>query len=320
MAALLWKSCGGLLLVIVIASIIPGKIHVLSGKILRWPVLALTYLTIASELIVYIMVRLFIRAAEAIFSTPKHRALRNSLDEATTYKEWLSIAKKLDYSKGRDRWQQATDDDTSYKYNWTFINELIIDMRQARREKDVMLAMVVLQQCTRKNVGGIMNEDLFSFTNTGEPKTIVKDFLNEVTKTLEWVTKHSSNRRESYSKTRDIDIPVVTEEKIADEKVEKERNIVEQAIHHSIVWPLNQVIGPVQWAVEVATGKHKDSAKNVSRSISLEPARVEEENSVLLKEQLAEQQREQVKTFLKRARAAYGRTALCLSGGGAMGW
>lgn len=31
------------------------------------------------------------------------------------------------------------------------------------------------------------------------------------------------------------------------------------------------------------------------------------------------QQREQVKTFLKRARAAYGRTALCLSGGGMMG-
>ena len=31
------------------------------------------------------------------------------------------------------------------------------------------------------------------------------------------------------------------------------------------------------------------------------------------------QQRERVKTFLKRARAAYGRTALCLSGGGMMG-
>lgn len=42
-------------------------------------------------------------------------------------------------------------------------------------------------------------------------------------------------------------------------------------------------------------------------------------NSFVSTEKFAMQEREQVKTFLKRARAAYGRTALCLSGGGMMG-
>ena len=33
-----------------------------------------------------------------------------------------------------------------------------------------------------------MSEDLFSFTNTGEPKYIVSEFVEEVANTLHWVT------------------------------------------------------------------------------------------------------------------------------------
>ena len=185
---ILWKSCGGLLILIAIATIIPGKIHVLSGQIFRWPILVLTYIMIFSELIVYIMVRLFIRLAETLFSTTKHRKLRKSLMEAKSYHEWYNIAKILDVSMGRDNWQLTIDDDTSYTYNWAFIKELIADLKQARNENDAMLTLVVLRQCTRKNVGGVMNEDLFSVTYTGEPKLIVKEFLDEVVLSLKWLT------------------------------------------------------------------------------------------------------------------------------------
>ena len=157
--------------------------------------LAFTYLTIASELVVYILVRLFIRSLESLFSTKKHRSLRKALEKASTYDEWYTFAKKLDYSQGRDEWQNRIDDDTSYVYNWAFINELIADMRDARKKNDIILALVVLQQCTRKNVGGIMNEDLFSYTNCGEPKNIVKEFLMEVVKTVEWTTKVTRERK-----------------------------------------------------------------------------------------------------------------------------
>eukprot|EP01083_Nonionella_stella_P050693 134747_1 len=134
------------------------------------------------------MVRLFIRMAETVFSTSKHRALRVSLEKASTYNEWLDIARELDRSQGRIEWVESKDDDSSYRYNWAFINELIADMKHAREMEDVSHAMSILQQCTRKNVGGIMNEDLFSYTNSGEPKKVVQEFLDEVVKTLRWAT------------------------------------------------------------------------------------------------------------------------------------
>ncbi len=321
MANLLWRSCGGLLVLIVVASIIPGRLHVLSGQILRWPVLALTYLTIASELVVYTMVRLFIRLAETIFTTPKHRELRKALEEASTYKEWLSIARKLDHSKQREVWQNSIDDDTSYRYNWAFIKELMEDLKEARRGKDIILTLIVLQQCARKNVGGIMNEDLFSFTYSGEPKIIVNDFLEEVCKSLTWLTKVST--QPPPKKSRSIDINVESIESNEKEQPhnknifeEAMNNVLKPATHHV----MNQVasIGPVQWALEVASrGQENDTQQ---RSVGEVPLDVEDEDEELVQEQLFLQNRERVKTFLKRARAAYGRTALCLSGGGAMGW
>jgi hypothetical protein len=40
---LLWNTFGGILLVIAILSIVPGRSHSISAKILRWPILGLTY-------------------------------------------------------------------------------------------------------------------------------------------------------------------------------------------------------------------------------------------------------------------------------------
>jgi hypothetical protein len=59
------------------------------------------------------------------------------------------------------------------------------------------LAHAILQQCARKKVGGIMSEDLFSYTNMGEPKYMVKEFVEEVTKTMIWITDESLRMPES---------------------------------------------------------------------------------------------------------------------------
>jgi hypothetical protein len=354
LATLLWRSCGGLLLLVIAASIIPGRLHGLSGRILRWPVLALTYLTIASELVVYIMVRLFIRALESIFATKKHRQLRKALDKATCYEEWLGVAKKLDYSQGRDEWQCRIDDETSYTYNWAFINELIMDMREARKKDDVMLALVVLQQCTRKNVGGIMNEDLFSFTNSGEPKFIVQEFLEEVVKTVKWLAQVSSvnncegetldSRHGSYetnengSSHHSEKNDKGHETRIAPNETENHENacvvkkhLVQVVMDHAHI--LDHVVGPVQWAIHVATGggrengRIKEELKKISQEChsDVDSTSTNHHDGQNSTEDLSDvdkmrrQQRDQVKIFLRRARAAYGRTALCLSGGAMMG-
>lgn len=314
LATLLWRSCGGLLLIVIAASIIPGRLHGLSGRILRWPVLALTYLTIASELAVYVLVRLFIRSLESLFSTKKHRSLRKALAKSSTYDEWLTFAKKLDYSQGRDEWQNRIDDDTSRVYNWAFINELIADMREARNKNDIILALVVLQQCTRKNVGGIMNEDLFSYTNCGEPKNIVKEFLKEVVKTVEWVTNVARERKVPITVKSDRDDKDEGHE--SGEGGENNKNIVQAVIELA---HLQHVVGSVQWAIHHFGGEGgREKLGNGKKELHHSREKMHVANRRPC-QTLDEQQREQIKTFLKRARAAYGRTALCLSGGAMMG-
>lgn len=80
---------------------------------------------------------------------------------AESYKEWYSIATALDKSQGRDKWTTVINDDTAYRYSWPFILELLSDLKASREKGDVVMALAVLQQCTRKNVGGIMSEDMF---------------------------------------------------------------------------------------------------------------------------------------------------------------
>lgn len=300
LAKLLWRSCGGLLLLIIVASIIPGRLHALSGRILRWPILALTYLTIFSELIVYVMVRLFIRLAETVFSTSKHRDLRRKMDDASSYDEWLSVAKKLDFSKGKDGWQNCTDDNTSYRYNWAFINELIMDMREARRTRDSKLALAILQQCTRKNVGGIMNSDLFSFTNTGEPKIIVKQFLDEICKTLDWLIEFST---QPITIASPIGESAEHDTYLGEKHDQHKRNIIESAIHN-VVGP---VFGPVQWVIQAATGGEHETKEE-----AIIPTPNERTCDDDRREILSIKERAQVKIFLKRARAGKSQEQPCL--------
>ena len=155
----LWQTFGGLLLVIAVLSVMPGRLHTMAGKILRWPILIVIYMLINVEFIVYVVIRLVIRFIETLVATPKHRALRSKMaKDVTSYEEWYKYAAELDKSQKRDRWQKTTNDSTSYQYNWPLIKQLVKDMREARSRKDPINALAVLQQCTRKNVGGIMNE------------------------------------------------------------------------------------------------------------------------------------------------------------------
>lgn len=47
----IWRSFGGILFLLAVLSIIPGRLHGISGKILRWPVLGMTYFLITVELV-----------------------------------------------------------------------------------------------------------------------------------------------------------------------------------------------------------------------------------------------------------------------------
>jgi predicted acylesterase/phospholipase RssA/uncharacterized membrane protein len=364
----LWQTFGGLLLVIAVLSIVPGRLHSWSGKILRWPILGLTYLLVGVELIVYVVIRLVIRLAETIFATPKHRALRRKMAAARSYEEWYQYAAALDLSQKRDKWQRTISDSTAYQYNWPLIKQLIADMREARQKQDVILALAVLQQCTRKNVGGIMSEDLFTKTYTGEPKFIVIDFIDEVTKTMHWVTdqvmsadandndqtqvdhrdealktyeesfqrKSRNERQHLWQSLIGLAINVATLNFNGDdnEKKEEQKNkessretpIISKAAAERLekLEPTSMLGSPTRNTTSLASmddvNVNYASAGDLMNTTSFgSEAGSEGAQSARsgIVPSIAHQ--EQLLIFLKRARAAYGRTALCLSGGAMMG-
>mmetsp|Transcript_24265 Transcript_24265/g.50332 ORF Transcript_24265/g.50332 Transcript_24265/m.50332 type:complete len:920 (+) Transcript_24265:174-2933(+) len=353
MGAYLWHTCSGLILVLIVTSIVPGRLHGWTGRALRFPVLGMVYMLVAAELGMYIIVRLTIRIAEILFANPKHRALRRSMARATSYREWYEIAKWLDESQGRDKWQDTVNDDTAYRYSWPFVLELLSDLKSSREKNDIIMALAVLQQCTRKNIGGIMSEDMFSFTNCGEPKKLVSEFIEEVVTTMKWVTNEVVERTktcEAAALTRDsekkIDVledAVIIQSGSSKTQLESQRDF-DNELKSKIEEEQNKLFGHiVSWAAHNLLGmgddkndesKHErsnvedatttpqtsepsDEDKKSEESDENEPF---DENTEAYEEYTrALVHREKIKTFLKRARAAYGRTALCLSGGAMMG-
>ncbi|KAL7542401.1 hypothetical protein ACHAXR_013404 [Thalassiosira sp. AJA248-18] len=333
MGAYLWHTCSGLIIVLVITSIIPGRLHGWTGRALRLPILGMTYMLISVELVIYILVRFIIRGLEGLFANAKHRAWRKGMAQAKTYEEWYDIAKRLDDSQGREEWRNNVQDDTAYRYSWPFILELLSDLKASRENNDIVMALAVLQQCTRKNVGGIMSDDLFSFTNCGEPKQVVTEFVDEVVKTLQWVTEEV---RERSQPPPDVAREIKVEDSAKCQKdrlefdnelkskVEEEKSKI---VSHMISWATLGILGGTgrdennaKEGKEVEEkGKEEDEATLVIDDVQAEAVLTTSHHTT--KEEYAKNLvlREKIMTFLKRARAAYGRTALCLSGGAMMG-
>ena len=325
----LWRTFGGIILTLCVLSIIPGRLHGISARILRWPVLAVTIFLVGVELCVYIVIRMGIFLAELIIAKPKHRKLRREIRNAKSYEEWYDLASQLDKSQRRDVWQKTVDPSTSKRYNWSFIMELMQDMKAARETNDSLLALAVLQQCTRKNVGGIMSEDLFSYTNTGEPMHIVRDFIEEVTKTMEWVTDEA------------LKLPDDSKE-FGDDSSEAKRDY-EESLHQKVriekdkMWKSLMRFATTMSFDDNNKSQHKpnhtintevsvsslesmsEEQKEVQKKIAQQMVPGSPSDTVQQTHQLPSIHRKKVEDFFKRARTAYGRTALCLSGGSTMG-
>lgn len=139
----------------------------------------------------YLSVRLLIQLLEFVFHN--HRTLRRSRRYADSYDEWLAHSTQLDELTGRSKWAADLTDETARHYSWKYLEELIDDMRFARKEQDVAMAAALLQLCLRKNVGGIFESELYSYLHTGEPKRIIAEFVEEVVETLSWATEEGKN-------------------------------------------------------------------------------------------------------------------------------
>jgi hypothetical protein len=237
---------------------------------------------------VYIVIRLFIRAVEIIFTLPKNRRLRNKMAQSSSYSEWYTHASDLDNSQKKEKWLGRTDDGTSTHYNWAVIKQLMKNMKVARSKEDSIMALVVLQQCIRRNVGGVMSADLFSYSNTGQPKYLVTEFVEEVVKTIRWVTEEAAKLPAEGENGSDAD---------ADQKSIVLQKKINQTRRKTLMAGLQT--------------RRKTLLVGLGEDLNNDSDEISAGKSTL--------STEEVLVFLKRARAAYGRTALCLSGGAMMG-
>lgn len=157
------------------------------------------YSIVAVEMILYVMVRLFVRAMETAIATPAHRELRRAMKSAKDYESWLECARALDASKRTALWQA---DLRSTRYNWPFVKGTIARLRAGRADRDWRALVIALRLCSRPNVGGIMAPQLFSATYTGDPKTVVTDFVEEMTESVQWLTKFALDEHAESSRSK----------------------------------------------------------------------------------------------------------------------
>ena len=275
----------------------------LSYQVLRWPVLFVTYAVIALELTLYLALRVFLRAMESAVATPKHRELRRKLHMAADYEHWLHSAHKLDASKGSALWQA---DLRSTRYNWPFVQDTIRRLREARAQEDWRAVVQALRLCSRPNVGGVMAPQLFSATYTGEPKTIVTDFVEEVAVSIAWLTHEAIHRYQSS------------------ERHEGEQQHYNRELLETKKTP-NKKKNNSRQQQRSSTASSSSSASEDDHIISEET----DEDDVLFADESSEQLHasdynefgcfESTCDLFRAGVASYGRTVLSLSGGGALG-
>ena len=350
----LWSSLMVLLL-LVLSSMVPGRLHGYSAQLWRWPILALTYGAIWVELVWYCAIRLVIRVAEAVVAQPKHTALRRHMAAATSYHEWYRAAHALDQSQQRHHWllhprttttsvvstvedndndnDETRDSIRSRNYNWKFLQELIKDMQLVLRpanpndndDKDtasrIIFAMAVIQQCTRcgPNMGGVvMNSDLFSYANTGEPKQLVLDFCQHIVDTLRWMTNQTLRLKEAAAPPQSIPSRPETNNDNNDQpsqpasghcdsvsdRLQQEKGNIWKSFTADCMASRSTLADPDQ--------EEEEEEEEDCKVVPLHPTKQPSSPPIVV-------HRHQVLEFLKRTRSAYGRTALCLSGGAMMG-
>ena len=177
-----------------------------------------------------------------------------------------------------------------------------------------------------------MSDDLFSFTNCGEPKQVVEEFIDEVVKTLQWVTEEVRERtqappppdvtREMVEESVECHNDELEFDKELESKVEEEKHKI---LSHMISWATLGILGGESKEEVENEQLQKGEVKEEERTAKLVSQAPTEALVSELEHVTSEEYarnlvlREKIKTFLKRARSAYGRTALCLSGGAMMG-
>lgn len=163
-----------------------------------------------------------------------------------------------------------------------------------------------------------MSWDLFSYSNTGEPKQIVRDFVEEVVTSLHYLAGEASKvpvgrKTNVTEETFELASLSEGEKQVFDEILQQKVQAEKTKLWQSLVAGAFNIFGEKK---DGSPGRTRTSSGSITMD---QDSRQFIETRRSKGSSLSVLHRMEILLFLKRARAAYGRTALCLSGGAMMG-
>jgi hypothetical protein len=177
-----------------------GFVYVL----LKWPLLIVVLGWLLFLSIGYVITRFYISFYETLYTWRGTRQkLRQRLQSASSYEEWIAGAKELDTHLGGDTWKKKPD--YAYYDSKTVrrVHEQLVKLRQ-RAESDengrsdekladgqpraVEDLRALLEACIKNNFCGFENPRLYSETYYGT-KDAVQDFVNEAEASLSFLLR-----------------------------------------------------------------------------------------------------------------------------------
>ena len=154
-----------------------------SKRLVRWPLFAICCIVLIYDFFVYFSIRLAIETLETairVLSPSECSNAAHRKKHAETHEEWIECAEEIDAMQGRTPARMDG-------YNWSFLSRTANELETAIAVQNYDGMFLALQACTRNNVGGIMNEELFSRTHSAEPPDEINRFVRaivEATKVL----------------------------------------------------------------------------------------------------------------------------------------
>ncbi|CDW73342.1 patatin-like phospholipase family [Stylonychia lemnae] len=113
----------------------------------------------------------------------KQVKLRQKLENASNFQEWVKLARTLDQIEGREQWKLIN---KSSLYEYERIEARYKGMREMRKKNDIRGLVHCLRSDLLKNLGGIANPDLYSICHVGT-KRLIEKYHNEVIKCIRMI-------------------------------------------------------------------------------------------------------------------------------------
>lgn len=105
------------------------------------------------------------------------------ISDADSYSDWLQDAQAYDFENGLERWKGI---DATETYDYVLIRRLLDRLRKMRADKNNHGLLFALNEGIHGNLGGMGNEALYTKAKSGT-KTLVEDYINEVTDALKYL-------------------------------------------------------------------------------------------------------------------------------------